>query len=625
MKPILINIQEMSDSREVYESKPNIFFTLFIYFILGMLIIALIWMYFGRIDVVVKSEGMLRPNNQVATVVNTYGGTLETVNIEDGSSVQEGDTLYIVEHWDLLTEFEYYEEQLSETDRNLDFLNKYKQSVEDGINYFAETSDEEEYFLKYQGYAINYGLMENDFLYSDKERELNLNTISDQLDFLKSKLIYIDTLKQAINQNKNQFENSGKEQEYYNLFLKYQSDYDSLTVQYNNAKVEIDNSTTEEGLVNSLGYYTGVLEGLKQLKASVLKGKSLFKASGSYSLQYEDFVNKKSDLTITYEQAKENYGVNKELEGLAVTEWEVQQSKVAMEEADRATDAYEVNYLANISSNIIEVEKSIKEITLSKENTISKDKLYEKNDKDKLAALDNYKLKYIVELDNSMASLTENITSLEANKSNLELQDEKTFLVKEEDCREANLVEYKNNELRTAISNINTYSDKKSELQANIDKINSQIDGAIVKATKTGVVNSYIELVEGDILSNGTEVLTIIPEEDKEYKASIYVSNEDIGKLGTGMKAKFNVYALPNSEYGYLTGTVTNISKDLKVDPKSGSGYYLVEAEVDNKAFYDSQGNKALLKAGMACQAQLITENKRILTYVLEKIDLWID
>lgn len=272
MKPILININEMSDSREVYESRPNIFFTLFIYLVLGILAIALIWMYFGWIDVVVKSEGMLRPNNQVATVINTFGGTLEAVNVEDGASVSEGDTLYIVEHGDLITELDYYKEQLSDTEGILKLLNKYKQSVEEGVNYFTESPEEEEYYLKYQGYDINYQLMQNNVSYSDKERELNLSSISDQLNLSIENLTYSKALKNAINQNKNLFSNTGNEQVYYNRFLKYKSDYDSLVSQYNSAKTEIDNSTTEEGLVNSLDYYTGVLEGFNQLKLSVING-----------------------------------------------------------------------------------------------------------------------------------------------------------------------------------------------------------------------------------------------------------------------------------------------------------------------------------------------------------------
>ena len=623
MKPILININEMSDSREVYDSKPNIFFTIFIYTILALFAIALLWMYFGRIDVVVKSEGMLRPNNQVATVMNTHSGTLETVNIKDGSSVKEGDTLYIIEHGDLQTELAYYQEQLEDTERTLKLLGKYKQSLEDDSNHFTLTDQEEEYYLKYQAFELNYDMAENDYSYTEKERVLNMSSISQQLNILNRKLTNTEMLKRAVNNGKNVFSDTTDKKEYYNLFLKYKSDYDSLVTQYNNAKAEIDKSTTVEGLVNSLEYYEGVLIGLQQLETSIHNGESVFEETNNYSLQYEEYRNKVADLTVTYEQAQEDYAINKELEGLAVTEWEVQQSKTTMEEAGRAINTFKANYLVNITTNITEVEQKLEETKLTKDHTVSKESLYKQNEVEKRAALDNYKIKYLVELDNTIGTLKENITSLEANKRSLELQAEKTLIYEDEDT-EAKLVEYRNSELQATITNIESYSDKKSELLTNIDKINTQIEQAIVKATKAGVINSSIELVEGDVLSSGTEVLTIIPEDNSEYKVSIYASNEDIGKLRVGMEAKFNIYALPNSEYGYLTGTITNISKDLKVDKSSGSGYYLVEAKLDGKTLYDAQGNKGILKSGMTCEAQMITESKRILTYVLEKIDLWI-
>ena len=71
MKPILININEMSDSCEVYESKANPMLAIFIYTFLGIIAVALIWSYFRMIVIVVKSEGVLRPNSQVATLLNT--------------------------------------------------------------------------------------------------------------------------------------------------------------------------------------------------------------------------------------------------------------------------------------------------------------------------------------------------------------------------------------------------------------------------------------------------------------------------------------------------------------------------------------------------------------------------
>ena len=179
MKPIIMNINEMSDSREVYESKPNPVFAIFIYTILGIIVVALIWAYFGRIDIVVKSEGIIRPNSQVAMVLNTYGGKLEEVFINDGSLVNEGDILYIIEHDNLLTELDYYSKQLSETEYTLELLNKYKKSVEDGVNYFIELPEEEEYLVKTRSYLINYKIAENDLDYNNKERDISLSSINE--------------------------------------------------------------------------------------------------------------------------------------------------------------------------------------------------------------------------------------------------------------------------------------------------------------------------------------------------------------------------------------------------------------------------------------------------------------
>lgn len=622
MKPIILNINEMSDSREVYDSKPNFFITLFIYLILGILLISIIWMYFGHIDVVVKSEGMIRPNNQVATVVNTYGGTIVEVNAVDGSNVSEGDILYIIEHEDLLTELDYYNNQLKEAEETLSGLHKYKESIEDGVNHLRNIPEEEEYYLKFRDYYINYNVLEKNSTYDEQERNLNFQSISEQLDIAGVKLNNIQRLKSSVNQHKNMFSNSGSSREYYNLFQKYLSDYDAIVNQYKNAKTEIDNSTTEEGLINTLDYYTNQLDGLKILYSSIVEEESLFGEVNSYSLQYEEYVNKLEELKTAHQQAKDNYDINKELEGIAVSEWEVGQSKIAMEDANRAVETYRTSLLGSITSNITEVTKKLDEIKLSKDNTMSKVELYKKNNKDLSASLENFKLKYIVELDTTIDSLTNNINNLELNKSSLELKDEKTYFV-EENNQHGSLAAFKISELRTTIDNINTYKNRIGDIETNIVKINTKINSAIVKATKAGVVNTNIEMVEGDTLASGVDVLTIIPENDSEYKVNIYVSNDNIGKLKEGMEVKFNVYALPNSEYGYLKGAVTKISKDLKVDSNNSSGYYLVEASLENKTLYDAKGETARLKMGMACQARMITESKRILTYVLEKVDLW--
>ncbi len=625
MKPIILNLSELSDSREVYESKPTIIIPLFIYGILGMLMIALIWMYFGHIDVVVKSEGMIRPNNQVGTIVNTYGGTLLDVKVLDGDYVDEGDILYVIEHKEVLAELEYFENQLYETNESLVMLNKYKNSIEEEVNYFINNEREEEYFLKFQGYMINYELAKKNSSFTMKERELKLeSTISDLADS-EARLQCMKKLKDSINQNRNLLMKTGIEKEYYNLYQKYINDYNAVIEQFKKVEMDIDSSTTEQGLLDKMDYYNEMLEELELLKLSIEDEENYFDNITSYSLQYDEYINRMEELNDNYQQTKENYEINKLLKGLAVTEWDVEQSKLTMEEAKRGIETYQDSFLGNVISKITEVENNLKELTLTKDNTKSKELLYKLNENEKKAAIENYQLKYVIDLNNNINSQEDSIEALKLNKNSLELQKDTEYYIDSENGLNGNLVEYRNNELRTTIVNIDNYHSKKRELEANIEKLNAQVNSAVVKATKSGVINTNVDLVKGDVLTSGLEVLTIIPEDDTKYKVNIYVSNSDIGKLKVGMEVKINIYALPNNDYGYVYGKITSISKDLKVDSNNTSGYYLAQASLNETVLYNSKGEELALKAGMACQAQMITESKSILRFVLEKIDLWLD
>lgn len=626
MKPIILNINEMSDSREVYDSKPNLFFVLFIYLILTMLVIAFVWAYLGRIDVVVKSEAVLRPNEQVSTVVNEYEGTIERVNFEDGESVHKGDVLYTINHGDLKSEKEYQEQQLSDAKDTIQLLEKYKRSIEDNTNYFEKKGEQEEYYIQFETYFLNYETMKSDYKYSTKELGLNINSVSEQLGKENQELRYSKLLKSSVEHEKNQLSKSGDQKEYYNLYEKYCSDYDALNKQYSVKKREIELSTTKEGLVNSLDYYNSQMNGYTTLKKSVEQGQSYFTETNSYSLQYEAFQSKKLELNHAYEKTKEEYDLNVELKDYGVTAQEIKNAKTAMDDAYAAINNYKTSYLSDINGKLTDLKKNIQDVNLQKDNTLSKAALLKQNETDRKDALYNFKLQYIVDLEGKISALSDSISGTQDNLDAYALQKDKNYIYKSKDGEESalgSLAEFKNKELQATITNLDTYREKVKELEVTLEKLNKAIDSAVVTAAVDGVVNSNVDLVQGDVLAAGTQVLTVIPEGSNLYKANIYVSNADIGKIKKGMKIKCNVYALPNSEYGYMKGTISKISKDIKVDQENTAGYYLVEANLERKSMYDQNGKKANIKVGMSCQAQIITENKRILTYLLDKLDLW--
>ena len=159
-----------------------------------------------------------------------------------------------------------------------------------------------------------------------------------------------------------------------------------------------------------------------------------------------------------------------------------------------------------------------------------------------------------------------------------------------------------------------------NQLQQQISSLKKSIENATVKATISGTVNLVSELVTGDFLSAGAKVLTIIPQgEENDFIVKSYVENGDIAKIHEGMEVTYEIGAYPSREYGTMTGKVTFVSADLKVND-SGNAYYVVETSVDPGEFCNRKGEEAVLKVGMLCETKVVIESKSVLNILLEKM-----
>lgn len=617
-------MNEMSDSREVYESKPSKIVTVFIYMFLSLLIIALAWMYFGRIDIVVKSSGMIRPNDNIGTVKNAYAGKIEKVYVEDSDSVAIDEMLYVVEHKDLLLEKEYCKKQINDYNEKLELIKRYKKSIQEGKNYFTDSELELEYFTKYETYKINLTSLQKETAYNSKDLKHQKEYLTEQIEYYQEEIKLLKSLLQSVQQGKNLFSKSSNS-DYYNRYLMYKSDYVALKKKYQDTSIEIQNSTTEEETLNSFDYYTEMESNLVLLQKSIQSGEDKFSKDNTYHMQYKSYVQKRKELQQVYKTALDTYETNKELKDIAVSAWEVEQSCIASENAYQAITTYKNTTLQEISTQIDDVNQKLSQLSIAMDTTLSKDDLLENNRKGMKSALDNFKLQYTVELEEKIQSYQETVTPLEDKLKSIDLSKDRTVTVESADGDRkefGEVTKFKNDELEATLLTITSYEDKLDELATTLEKLNQTIDSCYVKANCTGIVNTSVDLVKGNMLEAGIEVLTIVPEGDTEYKAQIYVSNNEIGKIEVGMPVKLNIYAYPNSEYGYLTGTITKVLNDIKVDSQSGDGYYLVEATLDMKGFYEKDGRKVDIKAGMSCEAKVITGEKRIIRYILEKLEL---
>ena len=70
-----------------------------------------------------------------------------------------------------------------------------------------------------------------------------------------------------------------------------------------------------------------------------------------------------------------------------------------------------------------------------------------------------------------------------------------------------------------------------------------------------------------------------------------------------------------------VNGTIVKISSDSRTDSKSGTSYYIAECVLDNKEIKNKDGVTKQVLTGMECEARVITKQRKIIFWLLEKMN----
>lgn len=480
MRGVVENLSELSDSKEMMNVKPYPFGTYFIYFVLSLLLISITWSYFGEIDIVVKSPGMVRPKTGLSTLTAKASGKIILSNFENGDFVKKGDTILLLEQDSLI--------------------------------------------IQRESTIIDLEKSRHDMLMSEK--------------FIES-----------INENINKFDIE-TEGDYYQEYLKYQMETTKI-------------SESISGYLKKIRDESYKVDRYKTLIESMRLERDKFTAENEYKLNYLDYKYKLEELMNQVNQSKKNY---------------------------------ESLILLNDSGSI-----SDKDLSDSK-------RIYDTSKN----ALDKFKNESLLSAQSMLDNYENNLFDykMELNR----LTPENQLL--------SGSSYFENNTLITANKQLETYTVNTQNLEDNLKKLDIEILNYDIKSPIDGVVNFDKSYSMGDVVNAGTNIGTIIPRGEEAYKIQLYIPNKDITLVSVGDKVKFRLDALPYKEYGMLGGIVTMISPDSSVNQASGTSYYLVEASIENKPLTSYKGQESSIKVGMTLEGHVVTKRKKILNYLLEKIDL---
>ncbi|ORX24079.1 hypothetical protein BVF91_04055 [Thermoanaerobacterium sp. PSU-2] len=680
MRSMIQSINELTDSREILESRPYPVASITVYIFLSIIISALIWSYFSEKEIVVKANGVIRPYEYETNILNKVTGNVQEIYVKDGQVVKQGDILYTIDHKVLDLQKSILEDQLKKTENEVENLKKLKKSILDGKNYFDKNSEEEYYYYKYMAFYIDRKSIEN-----------QVYAVNIQSQDIKDTINNLKLLEQAINQNVN---NLNSDSSYYNQFVDYQMNINQKQEKIQQLQTEQDREITnaertifdaQQDLQNYLNQYNlnlktnieqnkaqldqlngeyvqtkdlqNTINNLNLLIQSINDNKNYLPTNSLYYYQFLDYQMNVQQYQYKINQLQNAYNIISQNQDALPTQ--VDDARTALNAAQQDLEIYKNQYIMNIKANIEQNEEKINQLQgiqaeiQSVENTINNLKLLQKsiNDNSNYLSPDSSYYNQFLDYQLNIKQRQDKINELQDNASQ-QADDEKNAInsAKEE------LLSYQNQYMLNLKANIEQNETKLKELQANtgsinvekftfdtisqiddnieadeneiqklkgdINNINLNIEDYIVKAPTDGTVNMIMNINKGDLLQSGTETVKIIPDKP-EYKVQLYISNKDIANIKVGQNIKYHVLALPYQEYGDLTGKITKVGLDSRTDQQSGINYYDAEATINNKTMYSHSGEKGSIKVGMIVEAQVVTRKEKMLYYILEQLNLW--
>lgn len=398
MNNVIQDIDSITDSREMMDAKPHPFTSILIYGLLTLILSALAWSYFGEKEIVIKTNGVLRPNTDVVRIINKTTGTVVSTNIKEGQKVKAGDILYELDHSDLDLQKSLFQEQLDKKNKEILNLQKLKQCIIDNKNYFSDTS----------------------------------------LD----------------------------EKDYYNKFIKYQSDYQDIQNQSNVTSTQIQGEINTQQV--ELISVQNTLNNLNLFQKSINESKNYLSVESSYYYQYEDYKINVDRYQSKINQFEQNYNSLKEQSNIPQDQLDA--AKADLDNAKNDLDKYKNQVTINILSDIEQNQNKKKSLQATMD---SNNNVLNQNSNTVSSSLNKYKYTTLTQIDDS----------------------------------------------------IKVNNDEVLELTSSLKNLDMNIDNCIIKAPIDGIITINTQINKEDFINTGTDLASIIPDDNSQYKVDLTIDS----------------------------------------------------------------------------------------------------
>ena len=248
----LHKLDDLSDSRELLEQKPNHFTIFFIYILCLILIAFIIWAWCCSKSVVVTVSGLVESDKQVQTIAPVAAGSIKSINYTNGSFVKKGESIIELDTQNQTIQLDSLNSQKSSLNSSILDLNNLEEKVSNGGNFENAKST---YFAQYMSYINENKAVNTENGISSK----NISRLNSEISAYTNLISAVEKGAASFNSS-NSFCNSE--------FQKYLLQKQSLEKEINSLKSEEETLQKDQNSSNSLsnkilGDYNGLASSQK--------------------------------------------------------------------------------------------------------------------------------------------------------------------------------------------------------------------------------------------------------------------------------------------------------------------------------------------------------------------------
>lgn len=244
MRNEIIDIKDLTDSREVMMKKAPPAMTIFIAIVTSILVVALIWSCFGKIDTYVNAMGEVRTEHPESTITLTSNGKIQKILLADGSTVKKGDTILEFDDSYYSKQKNNIEAQISTKQSDIDKYTRLIKAIKEDRNLFDEKT-EAIFYYQFENYRLESKSASNQISSntaqisaSKEELEQNITHTTKTLQDTEALHSEFSKLYDSINKDT---EYTGNNQIVLNLYNSYIVSRDKAQALYDNALLLYNN------------------------------------------------------------------------------------------------------------------------------------------------------------------------------------------------------------------------------------------------------------------------------------------------------------------------------------------------------------------------------------------------